>query len=158
LPGETERIHATALAFGEHAVLLRGPSGSGKSDLALRCLGLAPSQLVPGAVRLVGDDQVLLKSSGEEIWASPPDSLRGLLEVRGLGIVQVGWVARARVALVVDLVTSGTIERFPDPWPQEEILNVRLPRVCLSPFESATPLKVAAAVLMATQQRIVPKA
>jgi HPr kinase/phosphorylase len=158
LPGETERIHATALAFGEHAVLLRGPSGSGKSDLALRCLGLPRSELVPGPVMLVADDQVLLKSSGGQIWASPPDTLRGLLEVRGLGILHVGWVARTGVALIVDLVTSGTIERFPDPWPKEEILDVRLPRVSLSPFENAAPLKVAAAVLMVTQQRIVPKA
>ena len=60
-----ETIHATCIAVGGRAVLLRGPSGSGKSDLALRCLTLAPTPLTPLAAQLVADDRVVLRREGQ---------------------------------------------------------------------------------------------
>ena len=79
----TTYVHATCVALRAgrswRGVLLRGPSGAGKSDLALR--------LVEGGGRLVADDQTALVPQGSGLVASPPGTLAGLLEVRGVGIV-----------------------------------------------------------------------
>ena len=105
MSGEVERVHATAIAVGDRAALIRGSSGSGKSDLALRCLGLGPSALVRGAVKLVSDDQVVLKHEGSCLRASAPPQLRGKLEIRGLGILEVDGVTEANVVYLMGLVT-----------------------------------------------------
>src|SRR6185312_10220968 len=68
-------LHATTVAIDGAAVLLRGPSGSGKSDLALR--------LIDAGARLVADDQSELRRVGEVVVVRAPDALRGLIEVRG---------------------------------------------------------------------------
>ena len=107
LPDAVELVHGTCVALGRSAALLRGPSGSGKSDLALRFLFLArrgPAALE--APTLVADDQVSLSRSGERLLAGPPDTIRGKLEVRGIGIVEVKSVADAELALVVDLTAT----------------------------------------------------
>jgi HPr kinase/phosphorylase len=142
LSGEAERVHATAVAVGTRAVLIRGPSGSGKSDLALRCLGLPRSSLVPEAVNLVADDQVLLTRQGLALVASAPPTLRGKLEVRGVGILR----------------QDGPIERYPDPWPNARILGFDIPMLHLAPFESSSALKLVTAILMAPQPRAPSKA
>ena len=88
--GAVERLHATAIAVGARAILIRGPSGCGKSDLALRCLALPSSGLVTSPAKLVSDDQVLLTRDGLSLSVSAPQTLLGRLEVRGLGILEVG--------------------------------------------------------------------
>ncbi len=158
MSGEVERIHATAIAVGDRAVLVRGPSGSGKSDLALRCLGLGPSALVRETIKLVSDDQVLLRHENSCLRASAPPQLRGKLEIRGLGILEVDAVTEANIVLVADLVSEGPIERFPDPWPYARILGFDVPLVRLLPFESSSALKLVTAIVMATLPRITPKA
>lgn len=158
MSGEVERVHATAIAVGDRAALIRGSSGSGKSDLALRCLGLGPSALVRDAVKLVSDDQVVLKHEGSRLRASAPPQLRGKLEIRGLGILEVDAITEANVVLIADLVREGPIERFPDPWPFARILGFDVPLVRLLPFESSSPLKLVTAIAMATLPRITPKA
>ena len=70
-------VHATCVAIGDRAVLLCGPSGSGKSDLALR--------LIDGGAQLVADDQVVLRAEGGRIVARAPEALAGRMEVRGIG-------------------------------------------------------------------------
>jgi len=153
LPGEVERVHATAVAVGGRAALIRGPSGSGKSDLAFRCLGLGLSAIVVDRVMLVSDDQVLLSREGTSLHASAPAQLRGKLEVRGVGILEVDAVTEANVVLIVDLVREGVIERYPDPWPRARILGLEMPQLRLSPFESSSPLKLVAAIQTAPQPR-----
>ncbi len=70
--------HATCVLCGARgAALLRGPSGSGKSDLALR--------LIDGGAKLVADDQVVLTRRGAVLWAAPPTALADRIEVRGVG-------------------------------------------------------------------------
>ncbi len=75
------QVHASAVTIGDSGVLLRGPSGSGKSDLALR--------LIDGGARLVADDRVDIYQTRDGLMMAPPESLAGLLEVRGLGIADV---------------------------------------------------------------------
>ncbi|HET6388622.1 HPr kinase/phosphatase C-terminal domain-containing protein [Hyphomicrobium sp.] len=158
MPGELDRVHATAIAVGGRAALIRGASGSGKSDLAFRCLGLGLSAIVPDRVMLVSDDQVLLRREGSSLRASAPPQLRGKIEVRGIGILDVDAVTEANVVLVADLVHEGAIERFPDPWPCAQIMGVAIPQLRLRPFESSSALKLVAAIQSAAQPRSEPKA
>jgi HPr kinase/phosphorylase len=150
-----ERIHATAIAVGQRAIIIRGPSGSGKSDLALRCLAVAASQLVASPARLVADDQVVLTRDGLALSAAAPQTLLGRLEVRGLGIIDVDPEQDARVVLVVDLVERSRIERMPDPWPTASILGLSVPVLHISPFDASTPLKLLTALAMPSLPAII---
>lgn len=143
-----ERIHASAIAAGGRAAIIRGASGAGKSDLALRCLAQAPSLLLPHPVMLVGDDQIMLERRRDALFAAPAPALAGKLEVRGIGIVAVSKViGEAEVRLVVDLVPAKEVERMPDPWPATALIGKDLPLLRLFAFENSAPLKL----LMALQ-------
>lgn len=137
-----ELVHGTSLALGEKAVLIRGPSGAGKSDLALRCISLASLAHIPHRAELVSDDQVRLHKVEGAIEVSPPESIAGLLEVRGLGVLTVPYRPRARLALVVDLVPAGEVPRYPLDATSVEYLSVKLPLLRLAAFESSCPIKV----------------
>lgn len=141
-------VHATAVACAGRAALIIGPSGAGKSDLALRLVTTAwrdgGTCLEP---QLVADDQVLVVRRGAALMASPPATLAGLIEVRGLGIVAVQHQPEAEVALVVNLVTDGgAVERMPDPREQHTVLGVSLPVLRVRAFEASAPAKVALAL------------
>jgi len=131
------RVHGTSVALGGDGILLRGPSGSGKSDLALR--------LIDGGARLVSDDQTELRVFGEELRMSAPPSIAGRLEVRGVGILRVPSVASAPLRLVVDLVPGAEIERLPEPH-FCDVLGHSLRVLGLSPFEASAPAKLRAAL------------
>lgn len=126
-------VHATCVACSGRAVLLCGPPGSGKSDLALR--------LIDGGALLVADDQVVLRAAGDEIVASAPATIVGRMEVRGIGIVAVPHVAAAPVALVVDLEQAGAVARLPEPA-RRTFLGVSLPLIALAPFEASAAAKI----------------
>jgi serine kinase of HPr protein (carbohydrate metabolism regulator) len=138
----SENVHATAIALGGHAALIRGAPGSGKSDLALRCLAVAPTALIPCPAMLVADDRVDLARKGDRIVAEPPETIRGKIEVRGLGILTVPCVQSAEVVLVADLTALEKIERLPDPAAYTELLGLRLPLVRLAPFTASAPVKL----------------
>ena len=101
MDGAPELVHATAIAVGNAAALIRGAPGTGKSDLALRCLMFSASSLIPEAPRLVADDQVILTRVGGAVEARAPATILGKLEVRGIGIVAVPFTPGAEVRLVV---------------------------------------------------------
>jgi serine kinase of HPr protein (carbohydrate metabolism regulator) len=137
-------VHATAVALRSRgqwrAALLRGPSGSGKSDLAIR--------LVQAGGRLIADDQTHLARQRRALIASPPPALAGMIEVRGVGIVRLPrhqLLARAPVALLVDLVPSGKVERLPERQ-TETLLEVAMPRLSLAPFEASAVGKLCLAL------------
>ena len=137
-----ENVHGTAIALGGKAALIRGAPGSGKSDLALRCLAIAPTALIPCPAALVADDRVDLRRSGDRILAEAPATIRGKLEVRGLGVLNVPSTASAEVVLVADLTALDKIERLPDPPPVTELLGVRLPLMHVAPFTASAPVKL----------------
>jgi HPr kinase/phosphorylase len=126
-------IHATAVAIGGRAVLLRGPSGSGKSDLALR--------LIDAGARLVADDQSELVRRDDRLIVRAPATIAGLIEVRGIGIVRLDTLPEAAVALVADLVPADKVERLP-PRRSVTILGLTLPLIEVAPFEASAATKL----------------
>lgn len=152
MAGAPEILHGTAIACGADAALIRGPSGSGKSDLALRCITYCPTTLIPLPAVLVADDGVHARIDGASISLSAPAPIKGLLEVRGLGLVSVPHVEPARLTLVVDLVGPGQYERLPDPA-TVSIMGFDLPVIALAPFEISAPVKL----LLALQRIALPR-
>lgn len=146
-----ELVHGTCVALGQRAALLRGESGSGKSDLALRFLALPGD----GSLRphLVADDQVFIDAEDGQAIASAPETLAGLIEVRGLGIAEMQYIAAAPLVLVCDLVTSDTVPRMPpEPWDRIALAGSSIPTLKLSAFEDSAPLKLRMALLQALKQ------
>lgn len=135
-----ETVHASCVLFGARAVLIRGPAGSGKSQLALALIAAARSGRLPFA-RLVADDRVALIAAYGRLIASAPGPTRGLIEVRGLGIRRIEHEPRAVVGLVVDLASKDAA-RLPEPAATCEILRVRLPRLPVAP-EDPLPIVLA---------------
>jgi serine kinase of HPr protein (carbohydrate metabolism regulator) len=126
-------IHATALLFGDCGILIRGPSGSGKSALALALLDSAGERFA----RLVGDDRIHLEAAHGRLLMRPATALQGLIEIRGLGIVRVPFEPVAVVHLVVDLDTVD-LARLPDPADlATSIEGVRLARLPVAPGADA---------------------
>jgi serine kinase of HPr protein (carbohydrate metabolism regulator) len=138
----SELIHGTAVSITGKAVLIRGPSGSGKSDLALRCMTVAPAPLLGAPALLVADDQVLAVRQGDRVLLRAPDAIGGRLEVRGIGLITVPFVSDAELALIVDLVSPGTLARMPEPRPPVDIIGILVPTVDLDATEITAPQKL----------------
>ena len=128
-----ETVHATTVAIGGRAVLIAGPSGSGKSDLALR--------LLERGFTLVSDDRTVVRRDGERLIASAPPAIAGKLEVRGLGIVEVDRVDDVPVALLVELTSD--IQRLPDDSRARPLLGVPLPLISVDALTASAASKVA---------------
>jgi serine kinase of HPr protein (carbohydrate metabolism regulator) len=123
-------LHATAVAIDGRAVLITGPSGTGKSDLALRLIDR-------GAV-LVSDDQVKLQVKDDRLIASAPATIAGRIEVRGIGIVAMAHVSPMPVALLIEIAEQ--LERMPEPRTQA-LCGEQIPVVALDAFEASAPTK-----------------
>ena len=128
---ERERRHATCVAIQGRAVLIEGPSGAGKSDLALR--------LIDRGATLVSDDQTLLVREGAVLLASAPATIRGRIEVRGVGIVSMASVDDVPVALIVRL--DGAPVRMPERQ-RRRLAGLDVREIVLDAFHAATPLKI----------------
>ena len=128
----SEILHASCVAIGEHAVLIEGRSGAGKSDLALR--------LIDRGAALVSDDYTVLMRSARKLLATPPATIAGKIEVRGLGIVDMPYRDRVAVSLLVELVDE--VERMP-PEPQtRRIAGIDVPVVAMNGHDASGPIKV----------------
>src|SRR5215510_10190697 len=143
MSGPGPSVHATAVKVGHLAVLIRGPSGSGKSRLAFDLIMAGRAGVVERAV-LVGDDRVHLATVGNEIEVRPAPVLAGLIEIRGLGIRRCDFVEHATVGLVVDLGADDA-DRLPAPESLfTRISGVKIPRIPVGAGFSPFPLVVAA--------------
>jgi len=138
-------VHGTTVAIEGRGVLIRGGSGSGKSDLALR--------LIDGGAVLVSDDQTALAASDDRLIASAPAAIAGLLEVRGLGLVRLPYLASSPLTLVVDLVAADGVERLPEEN-RTEFLGLELPLIRFAAFEVSTAAKVRLAAICPTRDII----
>ena len=137
------RVHATTIAIAGCAAIIRGASGAGKSDLALRCLMMAPNGLIHHPVHLVADDYTELFDRDGLLFARAPEQISRLLEVRGLGIIDLEATCEAEVVLVVDLVEAAELTRLPDPSAKVLLVqDVRVPVLRLSTSEPSAPAKL----------------
>ena len=130
-------IHASCISLGGRGILFLGDSGAGKSDLSLR-------MITSFGAKLVADDRVDIKITNDKVIAAAPDILKGLLEVRGIGIISLPPQDSVEVNLVVNLTTA-QLERLPEKS-FYEIAGVSLPQISLNPFEISAPAKVLAAI------------
>jgi serine kinase of HPr protein (carbohydrate metabolism regulator) len=135
-------VHASAVLVGDRAVLIRGPSGSGKSRLAFDLILAGRAGQIPTAV-LVGDDRVTLEARHHQLVVRPAGALAGLIEIRGLGIRRCDFAGEAIVGLVVDLDAEDA-ERLPQPESLHATLaGVELARLPVVAGYSPLPLVVA---------------
>jgi serine kinase of HPr protein (carbohydrate metabolism regulator) len=132
----SETVHASTVATEGRAVLITGPSGSGKSDLTLR--------LLDRGFTLVSDDQTIVRRDGDRLVATPPPTIAGKLEIRGIGIVDMEHDADVPVALIVELTSE--IQRLPDDSRERPILGVSLPLISIDAMAASAPSKVALAL------------
>jgi serine kinase of HPr protein (carbohydrate metabolism regulator) len=105
--------------------------------------------------RLVADDQVWVEAREDgSLVASPPKTIAGKIEVRGLGIVDVPFLPEAQLVLVCDLVSDKEVPRMPpEPWEQTVIAGVPVPTLKLAPFEVSAPLKIKMALFLAAPEQ-----
>jgi HPr Serine kinase C-terminal domain len=138
-------IHASCVAIGRHGVLLLGKSGAGKSDLVLRLID-------QGAV-LVADDRVILWTRNSVLHARAPQTIKGLLEIRGLGIVALPARAKVRVSLAVRLGREAA--RLPRPafyQPPAPLAPVTpVPEILLDGRFASAPAKIRVALAAFSQ-------
>src|SRR5579863_7060060 len=150
-------IHASAVQVGDRAVLIRGPSGSGKSRLAFDLI-LAGRAGHIAPTKLIGDDRVHLRPKGAELMISPSPALAGLIEIRGLGIRRCDFVAEAPTGLVVDL-DAPDAARLPPPEALQILLKgISIPRIPVQRGFSGLPLVIAALTMTANSSSARPSA
>ena len=127
------QLHASCVAVADQGILICGPSGTGKSDLALR--------LIDDGADLVADDRVDISCKNGQLLASAPENIKGLIEVRGLGLVKVRARTEAVITLVIELKNRHSIERVPVK-DFAEIEGVKIPKIELDPFDISALAKI----------------
>jgi serine kinase of HPr protein (carbohydrate metabolism regulator) len=141
----TATVHASAVQTGDIGILIRGPSGSGKSRLAFELMLAGRTGRVP-PTQLIGDDRLLLRAEEGRLYAQPAPELEGLIEIRGLGIRRCDFVPQAIVGLVVDL-SAPDAGRMPERDSFcTPLCGIFIPRIPVGAGFDAAPL-VAAALL-----------
>jgi serine kinase of HPr protein (carbohydrate metabolism regulator) len=123
----SETVHASVALVGDRGVLIRGPSGSGKSSLLLALIAVDAERSA-----LVADDRVSLDAVNGRVIATVPEAIAGMVELRGQGILRRPFISPVVVDLVVDLVAPVESPRMPGPGEQTaEVAGVYLPRLAL---------------------------
>jgi HPr kinase/phosphorylase len=138
-------VHASCAARDGHAVLLLGPPGAGKSDLLLR--------LLDRGWDLVADDQVRLAAAGPALLAEPPETLAGMVEARGIGLLTgLPFRAPSPVAVALRLLPRESVPRLPDPS-REAFAGRWLPVLPLCPWDASAVAKAGIALDLALGRR-----
>ena len=137
-------IYASCVELMGMGLLICGKSGTGKSDLCLRLIDLG--------ARLVADDQTQIENIDGKLTASCPAPLRGLLEIRGIGIVHMPFIPQTEIHLKLDLQTQEKIDRM--PVPETEVINgLEIPVFRLNAFEVSAALKVKTYIQILNEQK-----
>jgi serine kinase of HPr protein (carbohydrate metabolism regulator) len=146
-------IHASAVLVGDQAVLIRGPSGSGKSRLAFDLILAGRAGQIAPAI-LVGDDRLHLRREADFLIVSPAAALAGLIEIWGLGVRRCPFVAEAPLGMVVDLEAADA-QRLPPPEAlHTDIQGIKIPRIPVKPGFTGLPLVIAALTMTANSSSI----
>ena len=137
----TESVHASAVTVGDIAILIRGPSGSGKSRLAFALIMAGRAGIIPPAA-LVGDDRLILSVKDGQPCARGVPELAGMIEIRGLGIRKTEHAAEGMIGLVVDLAASDAERLPPSKALKTTLLGLELPRIPVADGHDPLPLVV----------------
>ena len=127
-----KRIHSSSVVVDDNGVLILGDSGSGKSDLALR--------LIDNGATLISDDISICRKNSNNIYLYCPPEIKGLLEVREIGIITVPFVERIKLRLVVNLKSNNN-ERFPKDS-SFRILGIKIPIINIEGKNSSAVAKI----------------
>lgn len=124
-------VQGTAIAIDDKGVLIVGPSGSGKSLLALQLLQSAKLAQLPAY--LISDDLVYLARDDAKLILNAPDRLQGQIELRGAGIISRAFKPSATLNVLVEFVDQ--TERLPDERQLTGVVEgVKVSRVRVMPF------------------------
>jgi serine kinase of HPr protein (carbohydrate metabolism regulator) len=132
MPGPAQNIHATAINIGGHGVVICGPSGHGKSDLALR--------LIDRGAILISDDRVIIEERNGQPVLQPAPNITGLIEVRGIGILEMEYARDIPLKLQVSLADIS--ERFVESIKVTDVAGYAVHKITLSAFEASAAIKV----------------
>ena len=137
-------MHATSVAIEDNGVLIIGPSGSGKSDLALR--------LIDSGATLISDDLTFCKKKSGKIYLFSTKKIFGLIEIRGLGIITVPYVEDIELKIVVNL-TEDKVERLPNQN-VKVLMGSQIPLININPTEASASAKIKLKIYEEGQKRI----
>ena len=142
-----QMVHGTAISIGGHAVLIMGESGSGKSDLALR--------LIDRGAILISDDIVFLETRDNAPILTVAPNIAGKIEVRGVGISSVDFLASAPLRLIVQFIDAP--DRLPEDIARASIGDYVVPVSRLNPFEHSSAIKVEYALRAVLDSGVLPE-
>ena len=142
-----QMVHGTAISIGGHAVLIMGESGSGKSDLALR--------LIDRGAILISDDVVFLETRDNAPILTVAPNIAGKIEVRGVGIFNVDFIASAPLRLIVQFIDAP--DRLPEDIARASIGDYVVPVSKLNPFEQSSAIKVEYALRAVLDSGVLPE-
>ena len=137
-------IHASCVEFMGSGLLICGRPGSGKSVLCLR--------LIVAGAKFVSDDQTVVENRGGKLTASAPDSIKGMLEIRGVGIIETPCIDKTEISLKLSLQSSAQIDRMPEKH-TELIENAEIPVFYLDAFSVSAVIKIKTLLLIQNQKR-----
>ena len=127
-----KQFHSTSVVIEDLGVLIKGKSGIGKSDLALR--------LIDSGATLISDDLTICKKIDDYLYLYPHSETKGLLEVREIGIMTVPYVENIKLTLVVELVEK-EFERMPGMM-SCSILGIKFPKIKIFGKNSSAVAKI----------------
>jgi len=131
-PNDPETVHATSVAIDGYGVIIIGPSGAGKTDLAIR--------LIDRGACLISDDRTILSRANNVVTLNPPEKTAGQIELHSLGIYLVQFISNIELKMIVELVNQA--ERYPMDSQIEKILDIQIPKIKLNAQSASAPIKV----------------
>jgi HPr kinase/phosphorylase len=141
-------MHGTAISINGHGVLILGESGTGKTDLALR--------LIDRGALLICDDRVIVDSSSSIPMLRQAPNIKGIIEVRGIGLITLDTKEYAPLRLCVLL--NVVPDRLPDEHAAHECAGFSIPKIALDAFTASAPIKLEIALKSVVDRAIEPVA